>query len=136
MGLRHQQTGEPDANDEQVLLASRLELVQGSLETDTHEDMPSSMRLRTHRHLDVISLRIAAAAAGPAREACWNWLIQAASTLKHRRNHDQGFETDPRSTSPAAASAAQIHQRRLQHAVPARRPAEVGGGPCPSTTHS
>lgn len=130
MGFRHQLTTEPDAHDERVLLASRLELVRGSLETDTHDDMPSSM---LHAYaptgiLDVISLRISGCGRQPeARDACWNWLIQAASALKHRRAiMIGGFETD--SATDESSGPRQLRRfisEGWQHAVPA------DGASCP-----
>ena len=78
----------PGAHDGSVTLASRLEMVPGSLDTCTTDGMPSHLLHAYARggDLDVISLTTGRNGRGaPARQAGWDWLQRAASTLKQRR---------------------------------------------------
>jgi endonuclease/exonuclease/phosphatase family metal-dependent hydrolase len=123
IGLGHQLTTTPSANHGRSLLASRLEVAHGSLGTGTGEHMPSDV---LHAYaptgvLDVVSLRIPGSGRPPpARDACCNWLLHAAATLKHRRAILIGdFEAD--STHREPGSPCQLRRfisEGWQHAVP------------------
>jgi len=124
IGLRHQLTTTPAAHDGRVLLASRLEMERGSVGTGQGDHLPSDV---LHAYaptgtLDVVSLRIRGSGHPPAaREACWNWLLSAASTLKHRRAILIGdFETDPaHDESGGTRELRRFISDGWQHAVPA-----------------
>jgi hypothetical protein len=89
LGLRHQLAPTPVRRGDHVLIASRLELVPGSLRADAAcDDLPSNM---LHAYaptgvLDVVGLRSAGPGSQPAmRRARWESLFRTARTLRHRR---------------------------------------------------
>ncbi len=143
IGLRHQLRGEPDTRGAQVLLCSRLEMVPGSLGTDSAGAMPTDA---LHAYLptgllDVVSLPRCRHDSEPASHAtCWNWLLEATATLKQRRSivfgdlQDDPTDTDSGSSHPVRhfirqgwqipEPVAAAHRRALRDGrggIPARR---------------
>jgi hypothetical protein len=89
LGLTHQLAPTPVQRGDHVLIASRLDLVPGSMRAHTAcDDLPSNM---LHAYaptgaLDVVGLRSADPGSRPAtRRARWESLFRAARTLRHRR---------------------------------------------------
>lgn len=89
LGLSHQLAPTPVPHSGHVLIASRLKLVPGRLKArTTREHLPSNM---LHAYapsgvLDVLGLRSPdSGSRSAARRRCREWLVRAATTLKHRR---------------------------------------------------
>lgn len=127
IGLGHQLATQPGPHDGRILLASRLDMVLGSLDADAEGHAVPSSVLHAYAPtgtLDVLGLRIRGCGRRHAsRAACWNWLQHAASTLKRRRAILVGdFENDAAHDAPGTKQ----HLRHFmdegwQHAVPAER---------------
>lgn len=126
IGLKHQLTTAPDAHDGRVVLASRLEMVRGSLEAAA-DDQASADVLHAYAPagtLDVVSLRVHRYGRRPSdRAARWDRLLQAASTLKPRRAILVGdFEADPAHDEPGSPrQLRRFISDGWQHASPAER---------------
>jgi hypothetical protein len=125
IGLKLQLAPRTGQRKRHVLIASRLELVPGVLDDGSNGDHRPPNVLHAYAPtgtLDVLGLRMPDRGSQPAsRDACWDWLLNAAETLKHRRavligdfefgaSHEHGGGTD--------------HLRRLtnegwRHAAPA-----------------
>jgi len=123
IGLSHQLRGELDARGARVLLCSRLEMVPGSLDTDSAGATPADA---LHAYsptglLDVVSLPRCRHDGGPASHAtCWNWLLEATATLKQRRSIVFGDLQDDPTDADAGSSHPVRHfiRQGWQHAMP------------------
>jgi len=122
LGLKHQLAPEPGRHDSHALVASRIELVPGSLEPGaTGDPLPPNM---LHAYaptgvLDVLGMTRPMSGRRPARRrGGWERVLRAATSLKHRRAILIGdFADDDRANG-------NDHLRQLidagwKHAVPA-----------------
>lgn len=122
-GLKHQLSTTSAAHDGRVLLASRLEIVPGSLAAGDADPMPSDALhgYATNGALDILSLPACRNSRRPSsHEACWNWLLHASATLKHRRAIVVGdFQVDRCGDEPDRSRQLRLFIRDgWQHAVP------------------
>jgi hypothetical protein len=89
LGLTHQLAPTPVQRGDHVLIASRLDLVRGSMRAHAACDQLPSNMLHAYAPtgvLDVVGLRSAETGSRPAtRRARWESLFRAARTLRHRR---------------------------------------------------
>ena len=125
IGLKLHLAPKAGQRNRRVLIASRLDLVPGVLETDADGDHPPPNVLHAYAPngtLDVLGLRMPDCGDRPtSRQACWDWLLQAAATLKQRRAVLIGdFEFDANHERAGGME----HLRRLtnegwRHAAPA-----------------
>jgi endonuclease/exonuclease/phosphatase family metal-dependent hydrolase len=89
IGLKVQLAPRTGRRNGHVLIASRLELVPGVLEDGANGEHPPRNVLHAYAPtgtLDVLGIRMPDCGSQPtSRDACWDWLLNAAETLKHRR---------------------------------------------------
>jgi len=122
LGLKHQLAPEPGQHGSHALVASRVELVPGLLKSGaTGDPLPPNM---LHAYapigvLDVLGITSPMSGSRPARRrAGWEWVLRAASTLKHRRAILIGdFEVDDR--ADGSDHLRQLIDAGWKHAVPA-----------------
>jgi hypothetical protein len=142
MGLGHQLATAPGEHDGRVTLASRLEMVPGSLDTRATGGMPSHL---LHAYapagdLDVISLTTGRNGhVGPARQAGWDWLHRAATTLKQRRTILIGdFASGADDAGPGHSQPLRrFISEGWQHAMPTEgAPSSRGGEDAPGVDHA
>jgi hypothetical protein len=134
IGLKHQLTTAADPHDGRVVLASRLEMVPGSLEAAAGEQgSPDVLHaFAPAGSLDVVSLRVRRYGRRPSdREARWDGLLHAASALMHRRAILVGdFEAAPAHDEPGSPrQLRRFISEGWQHALPADgAPHSAAGG--------
>jgi hypothetical protein len=89
VGLTHQLSPTPAQHGGHALIASRLELVPGSLQARASRDRLPPDVLHAYAPtgiLDVLGMRRPEPGSPPARRhAGWQWLLRAAHALRHRR---------------------------------------------------
>jgi hypothetical protein len=89
IGLTHQLAPTPGTHRGDVLIVSRLKLVPGLLDAGATRDPPPTNMLHAYAPtgvLDVLRMRNPdSGSRSNTRRACWDWLVRAAQTLKHRR---------------------------------------------------
>lgn len=89
VGLAYRLAPDPGRRNGHALAASRLELLPGSLgDAANRERTPANVMhaFAPTGLLDVLEISVPDRASRPAGlRKCWDWLLQAATTLKHRR---------------------------------------------------
>jgi hypothetical protein len=122
IGLRHQLRSEPDARGAQVLLASRLEMVPGTMDPGASATPADALHAYSPTGLlDVVSLPSCRHGGRSASDAtCWNWLLEATAALKPRRSIVFGDLQDDPSDADSGSSHPVRHfiRQGWQHAMP------------------
>lgn len=125
IGLKLQLAPKAGQRNGHVVVASRLELVPGLLDAGTGSDDPPPNVLHAYAPtgtLDVLGLRMPdRGSPSSSRHACWDWLLHAAATLKHRRAVLIGdFDLDSNQERAGGLDHLQrLTQAGWRHAAPA-----------------
>jgi hypothetical protein len=125
IGLKLQLAPKAGQRNGHVVVASRLELVPGLLDAGTGSDDPPPSVLHAYAPtgaLDVLGLRMPdRGSPSSSRHECWDWLLHAAATLKHRRAVLIGdFDLDSNQERAGGLDHLQrLTQAGWRHAAPA-----------------